>query len=124
MRYCLLLSRVVGPGPVALLWTDPLLGAPGKIRNHLEKISTVQPGKKNYLRTINIKQVLREGEVGEGPAMLASKAVVACGLTQPRHEQPEVMRLIFGQKQFYLNLVEQIRNGILSPIVLKIPISI
>ena len=78
----------------------------------------------NYLRTINIKQLLHEGEGGEGPAMLASKAVVACGLKQPRHEQPEVMRLIFGQKQFYLYLVEQIRNGILSPIVLKIPISI
>ena len=73
------------------------------------------------MATINIKQLLHEGEEGEGPAMLASKAVVACGLKQPRHEQPEVMRLIFGQKQFYLNLVEQIRNGILSPIVLKIP---
>ena len=47
MRCCLLLSAgVVGPGPVALLWTDPLLGAPGKIKNHLEKISTAQTGNK------------------------------------------------------------------------------
>ena len=44
-----------------------------------------------------MKQLLHEGEGGEGPAMLANKAVVACELKQPRHEQPEVMRLIFGQ---------------------------